>query len=163
MGSVMRLGFKTWREDLSRYKIRVLNEHDVISKARESKVLPVCNCSATKGKELESAVPRDFYVSAHNRRFYSWCEGLGLKYGVLSDLYGLHLWNEKEKFYDIHPSTLTRQQYRKLASKIYFKMELVGCNEFLYYGIPPVMCRPYFYMMIVTGLSICYTTKLPKE
>lgn len=161
MASVMRLGFHTWREDLARYKIQVLSEHDVIDKARELTVLPVCNCSAAKG--VEEAIPRLLYTGQHSLRFYNWCESLDLKYGVLSDLYGLLLWNEKAKSYDIHPSSLTKQKYRKLASKIFFKMESIGCNQFLYYGIPPVSCRPYFYMMIVTGLPIFYTTKLPKE
>lgn len=161
--SYMTLGFKTWREDLKRYNIRVLEDYEVLGKAKESNVLPITHCSATKGNKGEKAVPRDFYVSAPNMRFYNWCDHHTLEYGVLSDVYGLHLWNEEESFYDVHPSSLDKKQFRQLASKIYFKMESINCNEFLYHGLPPVRCRPYFYMMIITGMKIFYTTKLPKE
>lgn len=157
------MNFKTWREDLERYKITVLEDWEVLVKAKEPNVLPVTHCSVTKGTHGDKAVPKNFYISGPNLRFYNWCEDHSLEYGVLSDMYGLHLWNEEEKFYDVHPSSLSKQQYRQLASRIYFKMEAIQCDEFLYHGLPPMRCRPYFYMMIITGMKIFYTTKLPKE
>jgi hypothetical protein len=96
-----------------------------------------------------------------NLRFYKRCEELKIPYGVLSDKYGLHLHDEELSFYDIHPDTLSKQDFRKLGSKIYFKMESLGCDSFLFFNPSPVPSRPYFRMMITTGFKIYYTTKLP--
>jgi len=159
----MRLYPKTWREDLARYKIVILEESEVIKKARSSGVLSVTNCSRTKGELSDKKVPKEFYVSSLNLRFYRWCEKIKVPYGVLSDMYGLHLWNEEKEYYDVHPSKLNSFQFRKLGSLIYYKMESIKCNQLLYYGLPPVTCTPYFRMMIVAGFPIFYTTKLPKE
>lgn len=158
--SYLELNFKTWREDLERYKIRILEDYEVLGKAKESNVLPVTSCSAGKGV---NGVPSQLYTGKSNIRFYSWCEDNLLEYGVLSDRYGLLLWNEEAEVYDVHPSSLTKQKFRKLGSEIYFKMESISCDQFLFFGLPPVSCRPYFKMMLVAGMKIFYTTKLPKE
>lgn len=160
MGSYLDISYSTWREDLERYKIRVLSENEVLSKAMEPNVLPVTSCSAGKGVK---GTPIKLYTGIWNLRFYKWCIDNELDYGVLSDLYGLLLWNEVAEPYDVHPSSLDKQGFRRVASKIGFKMESIDRNQFLFFGLPPVSCRPYFYMMIITGMKIFYTTKLPKE
>lgn len=160
MASYLDLNYSSWREDLERYRIDVLDESEVLSIARQPNILPVTSCSLGKGFK---GTPSQLYTGVHNVRFYKWCDFNELKYGVLSDLYGLVLWDEVKDLYDVHPSKLDKQGFRKLASKIGFKMESIDCDKFLFFGLPPVSCRPYFYMMIITGFKIFYTTKLPKE
>ena len=160
MASYLDIGYHSWREDLARYRIQVLQEYEVLDRVRNPKVLPVTSCSVGKGVK---GTPSQLYTGKSNIRFYEWCDYHKMEYGVLSDLYGLLMWNETAEPYDVHPSSLDKQGFRRVASKIYFKMESINRSQFLYYGIPPVNCRPYFYMMIITGLKIFYTTKLPKE
>ena len=101
----MHLWYTTWREDLARYKINILEPSEVIVKAREPNVLVVTNCNATKGISEGSAIPKEFYVSKQNLRFYNWCEELDLRYGVISDEYGLFLCNEEKEYYDTIPGS----------------------------------------------------------
>lgn len=156
----MKIGFKSWRHDLKRYRIDVLTEDRVLQVAREPSVLPVTNCTRSKGI---AGIPKNLYNTAQNHRFYSWCEDLDLKYGVISDYYGLLMCDEEGELYDVAPGKLSDKDKRQIASKIYFKMESIDKSEFLFFGLPPVKLRPYFKLMIITGMKIYYTTKLPRE
>ena len=52
---------------------------------------PICYttfCSKTKGYMNDEDIPKNFYVSPRNLRFYAWAERNEVQYGILSDAYG---------------------------------------------------------------------------
>ncbi len=158
-----KIAAKSWREDISRVGIQYMDDpRRVLELVSNHDVLICSRCSRTKGDKTDKAVPKNFYVSKTNLQFYKWCEELNIKYGILSDLYGLHLWDKKKKFYDIHPSSLSQKQFKKLAKKIKKIMCKNRWSTFLYWNASPIMSAPYFYMMLLTGFKIYYITKLPK-
>jgi len=157
----IKISGETWLEDIINYGIIYLdNSISVKNLLKNEKVLPCTRCSKTKGKVGEEALPKDFYVSSQNLQFYSWCEKNKLKYGILSDMYGMHFWNEKKKFYDIHPSSLTDDDFERLGKLIREKMITNSFDSFLFWNSSPLMSAPYFYMMKLSGLKIFYITKL---
>lgn len=121
---------------------------------------PTTRCSKTKGKGGDRAVPRNFYLSTINLRFYAWAEGRGLEYGILSDLYGIHFWNESLAFYDIHPSTLTDDQLRALGQTIGRKCRMRKISSVVFAEMSPIFSVPYLVMLLNSGLQVAYTTRL---
>lgn len=152
-------GAQNWREEIARYGIVTLDTAEQIKEAMGKYSLLVCSrCSKTKTKK--TGIPKEFYVSKPNLQFYRWCEVHHLRYGILSDQYGVHMEDEVKEYYDIHPSTLSESQFRELAAKIRKRTLEQGCHGFLYFNSSPIMSSPYFYMMQLTGLKIFYITKL---
>lgn len=123
---------------------------------------PTTRCSKTKGKGGDRAVPRDFYLSQTNLRFYAWAEGHvpPLEYGILSDLYGVHFWNEALAFYDIHPSTLSDRQLLELGRTIGRKCRMRGITHLLFTDSSPIFSTPYLVMLLNSGLQVAYSMRL---
>jgi hypothetical protein len=157
-----RVRGETWREDLQREGIIYVSDPEEVRRLLAEKiVLPCTRCSKTKGSEGDEAVPRNFYLSRQNIRFYEWAEAYNLEYGILSDLYGMHFWDVKKPFYDIHPSSLTEEQFQELGRLIKEEMDSRGYRAALYWNSSPVMSVPYFYMFKMAGIQVYYITKLP--
>ena len=123
-------------------------------------VLWSSRCSRTKtGKD--NALPNEFYVSAINLGFYKYCEKNGFRYGILSDLYGVHFDDERLDFYDIHPTALTMERKKELGIIIRNKCRKRNYSKIIYYNSGPIMSKPYFDMLYYSGLKAYFITKLP--
>jgi len=116
-------------------------------------------CSKTKS-DVARGRPKDFYVSPVNKFFYRWAEEQGVRYGVLSDKYGLHLDDEELEHYDLHPSVLTVSDKQRLGRLIQQKASEAGFDSVVFYSPSPLMSVPYFEMLCYSGLEIFYTTRL---
>ena len=119
-------------------------------------------CSVTKKGGQSEAVPKDFYVSPLNLRFYRVCEQLGRRYGILSDLYGIHFDDEELPFYDIHPSELTDDRLIELGTMIGTKCRQRRIERLAFYNTSPIMSKPYFCMLAASGLETYFLTQLPR-
>ena len=152
---------KHWEEDtLNNYGIKYLKSLSEIKVLLSEGAILCSRCSAIKTVILEKAVPKDFYLSNINKNFYKWCEFNNFEYAILSDLYGLHWFDVEEKTYDIHPSSLTEEDFHKLSTIIRKRVIDRGYKSLIFYNTSPVMSKPYFYMMYLTGLPVYFITKL---
>jgi len=116
-------------------------------------------CCKTK-RARNRGKPKDFYFSPIVQLFCKFVEQNGLKYGILSDKYGLHLDSEELEYYDIHPASLTSQDKEKLGQLIREKVLRISSDSIVFYNPSPLMSIPYFEMLHYSGLNIWYTTRL---
>src|SRR5687767_10553912 len=97
---------RNWKEEVTeQWGIEVIN--DPVAVPRH--VLWTTRCSRTK-EDRQRGLPEEMYVSALNRYFYFYVKSHGLRFGVLSDKYGLHLDTERLAYYDVHPRELSGTQ-----------------------------------------------------
>jgi len=120
----------------------------------------VTRCSKTKLCQLGKSIPKYFYVSVQNLRFYASMESYGQHYGILSDKYGIHFDDEELEFYDIHPSELTAADKQKLGEIIRKKCLERGWTKLIFWNSSPIMSKPYFEILAASKLEIYYTTQL---
>lgn len=145
-----------WREELRRrWGIQMLDEVIVAG----NQVLWVTRCCRVKAG-VPSGTPEELYVSPVNRYFYMRMHQFGVKFGVLSDKYGLHLYNHRLPWYDIHPGTLTSQDKKRLGELIRTTALSEGFSQIVFYSPSPLMSVPYFEMLHYSGLAVTYTTRL---
>lgn len=148
-----------WRQEIrERWGIEVLENADSLPEA----VLWTTRCSKTKNG-VDCGRPKDLYVSPINRYFYRWAERAGVRYGVLSDKYGLHLDTEKLAYYDVHPSDLGLNDRVALGQLIRQKLEHIEIACIVFYSPSPLMSIPYFEMLYHSGLEIIFTTRLRQK
>ncbi len=119
-------------------------------------------CSVTKAVGKPKARPKEFYVSPLNLRFYRMCEQLGRRYGILSDLYGIHFDDEELPFYDVHPSELTDDRLIELGRIIGTKCRTRRIARVAFYNTSPIMSKPYFCMLAASELKVYFLTMLPR-
>ena len=123
------------------------------------KVLWASRCSKTKtGKDR--ALPNEFYVSPLNLLFYTAMEKYGLRYGICSDMYGMHMDDEYMDYYDVHPSTLSHEQKRDLGLIIGRKTREYGYEEIIFYNSSPLLSRPYFEMLWWADLPVYFISNI---
>lgn len=115
-------------------------------------------CSKTKA--ISQGFPKEMYVSAANLYFYRFVEQAGVRFGILSDKYGLHMDDESLGYYDIHPEALTSADKCRLGETIGNKAQLAGFGKIIFYNASPLMSKPYFEMLSRTGLNVSFTTRL---
>jgi hypothetical protein len=152
-------GGKDWREKLAEAGIIYLETAEGVKAAMARyKLLATSRCSKTKTKQ--TGVPKEFYVSSQNMAFYNWCERHKLRYGILSDEYGIHMDNEVREYYDIHPSKVSDEGFKKLAGLARAQLDRLGYQGVIYFNSSPIMSVPYFYLMQLTGTKVFYITKL---
>jgi hypothetical protein len=118
----------------------------------------VTRCSKTK--KANGGFPSQLYLSSLNQHFYKFVQARKLRYGILSDKYGLHLDREWLPSYDIHPSTLADEEKKILGRLIREKALNNGFTQIIFYNNSPLMSVPYFQMLYYSGLSTFYTTNL---
>uniref|UniRef100_A0A6M3IJ24 Uncharacterized protein n=1 Tax=viral metagenome TaxID=1070528 RepID=A0A6M3IJ24_9ZZZZ len=152
---------ESWRDDLAANSIIYLHDcHEINCLALSDKIQVCSRCSKTKGG-TQQGKPKDFYVGCINLKFYSWCEARNISYAILSDKYGLYLQDEVKDWYDVHPSSLQDEDFKKLGKLIRDKMKSIKKWGFLFYNTSPVMSNPYFKMMMYAGGPIYFITSLP--
>lgn len=121
--------------------------------------LCVTRCSKTKNG-IECGTPKELYISSVTKYFYRLMEEFALPYGVLSDRYGLHMYDEMLEYYDVHPKELTNLDKQALGALIREKARTRGFGVLIFYSPSPLMSVPYFEMLYYSGLSVFYTTAL---
>jgi hypothetical protein len=146
-----------WREQIGRrWSIHLLGEAN-------SPAAPLwcTRCAPVKG--IDRGVPSRLYQSRLISGFFALMERSGRRYGVLSDLYGLHMDDEDLAGYDLHPSRLTAEDKVRLGRVVGTKARLNGFQEVVFYNSSPLRSVPYFEILAASGLSVWYTTRLPAE
>ena len=91
-------------------------------------------------------------------------EKYSLRYGIISDMYGLHYDDEYLEFYDIHPSTLSQEDKKKLGNIIGKKMIERGYTKTIFYNTSPKLSIPYFEMLLYAkelyNIDIYFITRI---
>jgi hypothetical protein len=145
-----------WKQEIfDLWGIRLLREIECKSET----LLWTTRCCRTK-RDGALGRPREFYASPIVLFFCRLMEQARLRYGVLSDRYGLHLDSEELEWYDIHPASLCVEDKERLGKLIRQKALLMGFDSIVFYSNTPLMSMPYFEMLYYSGLSTWYTTKL---
>lgn len=145
-----------WRNEIrERWGIHLLSQYGPLV----GEALWVTRCSRTKSG-VHCGTPKELYVSSANRYFYRCMEKEDLRYGVLSDKYGLHFDDEELPYYDVHPRDLSRHDKEWLGQMIRDKALRRGFTQVIFYSQSPLMSVPYFEMLYYSGLDIFYTTAL---
>jgi len=124
-----------------------------------SDCLWVTRCSKTKTGR-KKGLPKEFYTSYLNVRFYEVVEKLGFRYGILSDHYGLHLDCERLEFYDKHPKELSIEDKMNLGEKIHRKCQKHGFSRIVFYNNSPLMSKPYFEILFYSKIESYFFTNL---
>jgi hypothetical protein len=97
------------------------------------------------------------------RFFYSFATGQQVPFAVVSDRYGLHFSDERRARYDIHPSSLSDEERRRLGKLIGKQARARKFSTLVFYNNSPMMSWPYFDMLAASGLGVFYTTRLPEN
>lgn len=151
-----------WKEEIKKF-FNITYVDNIEKLLEDHSVIWTTRCSKTKGKQTDKEIPRNFYLSQQNIAFYEFCESFNLNYGIISDLYGLHLMKEYLDFYDVHPSKLSTQDKEKLGKIIERKCKENGYKKIVYWNSSPFMSRPYFEMLsYVKDIEVFYITKLDR-
>ena len=151
-----------WRELLPKYNCKsyLTSSQDLALLFKKYDNVWFCTgCSKTKGKYKDTSIPKYFYVSDRLLNFYKYCELNKFNYGILSDKYGIHLMDESLSFYDIHPSSLTDEQFKGLGKQIGQKANKLNIDCFVYYNPSPMMAVPYFKMLNFANIDFYFITK----
>ncbi len=149
----------TWRQELSRrWGIVPLDEPP----PPRRDCFWVSRCSKIKAGR-ETGTPEELYQSNVNRYFFAFVRRHGLRHGILSDLYGLHLDCERLKTYDVHPSQLTAEHKFELGRLVGEKVRSAGFGTLVFYNNSPIRSRPYFEILAAADLRVFYTTRLRRD
>ena len=143
---------KNWQEEIrEEWNIRPLIE-------LSCNALWTSRCAPTKPVKI--GFPSEMYESPLLTKFYAFVEEHAVRYGIVSDMYGLHLDVERLPFYDIHPSLLDEAQKIELGAAIGNKATAAGFSSLVFYNGSPIRSVPYFKMLSNSGLDVFYTTRL---
>lgn len=127
------------------------------------KALWVTHCSKTKTGKTKS-VPKEFYVSPRCLLFYTTMEKYNFPYGIISDKYGIHFYDEELEWYDIHPSKLSIKQKMVLGKIIKEKLSNRKYENMVYYaGNVYLWVRPYLEILKYSGIPTFYVQSLKNE
>lgn len=148
--------------DVEKYGIQYIDKFDDI--LFKDNLLWTSRCSKTKGKNQDIATPKTFYISPLNLLFYRYMEKYSLRYGIISDMYGLHYDDEYLEFYDVHPSTLSQEDKKKLGNMIGKKMIERDYTKTIFYNTSPKLSIPYFEMLLYAkelyNIDIYFITRI---
>jgi hypothetical protein len=148
---------RAWRTQLdNQWGIRTLDSIDPSLKS----ALWTTRCSKTK--TVAQGTPEQLYGSHSNLFFYKFVRAANLRFGIVSDKYGIHFDDECLPYYDIHPGDLTSAAKRRLGSLVREKLRSRGYSEIVFYNASPLMSLPYFEILAFSQLKVHYTTRLPK-
>ena len=88
-------------------------------------------CSAEKDDSLKSAItavsPDVLYKSRRIQSFMRKCREKGVRWGILSDQYGVWFSNETHVWYEKHPDSVTEQEFAALLAD--FDSKLAAFDE----------------------------------
>ena len=154
-----RIAWKEMVADWRRYirrRWRIIPVESV--KAVWGPALWTTRCSRTK--PVPQGFPHEMYLSPITNAFFRFVHKHGLRYGVLSDRYGLHLDIERLPYYDVHPSELSDADKQALGLAIRRKVEQLGFDRIVFYNVSPLMSVPYFEMLFYSGLPTYFIRSL---
>ena len=147
-----------WQEEiLQRWRIR----HVAMEALRPGDHLWTSRCARTK--DLPEGTPRDLYRSDLLEEFYGFTERNGLRYGIVSDRYGLHLDDEVLPYYDVHPSMLSGADKRDLGAVVKRKTLAAGYGSIVFFAHSPLMSRPYFEILDHAEINVFFVTTLRSQ
>lgn len=147
---------KFWKDVIIHdYGFKYITQFDQIP----SDVIWTTSCSKTKSSK-KKGIPKDFYQGRYNHLFYKYIEKYDLKYGIISDKYGIHMYDENLDFYDIHPKELTNKDKKKLGLKIRKKINEYGYEKLVFYYPSPLLSHPYFEMLWYSKIPTYYISKI---
>lgn len=157
------INWKLWKNEIKeKFNIEYIDNLQNI--VFNDDIILITRCSKIKNKSVIKEIPKNFYLSDLNKKFYIFCETNYLKYGILSDKYGIHFFDEKLNYYDIHPSSLTNDDFIKLGFTIRRKLLERNINKVIFYNDSPILSFPYFKMLFFANLNkVYFITKLKKE
>ncbi len=148
----------TWKDEINRHwGIRCVS----ISTLALDRYLWISRCAKTK--MVVEGTPRDLYRSELLEEFYGFVDLHRLRYGVISDRYGLHMDDEVLSYYDIHPSTLSDSAKRELGRIVARKAADAGYHSVVFFAHSPLMSRPYFEILGYSKLDVYYVTTLRSQ
>lgn len=107
------------------------------------KVLYITHCSKKKHNVNSWTTPEKLYSASYLQKFIKKCKEMKVKWGILSDKYGIIFPNQRIKWYELSPSFLLkhRAESKKLVKKL--QRQLQGFNKiFFYYN--PGRFHPYY-------------------
>lgn len=94
-----------------------------------------CKDKASHVRETGEAVtPDKLYVEPGIQEFMERCKEEEVHWAILSDLYGIYFSNERHKWYERHPDTVTLQEEEKIISD--FDSKLSSYSDILFYARP---------------------------
>ena len=152
----------SWKD----WKTKIKNDFGIIAINTSEELTHIINaqntiittrCSKTKtGKNR--AIPKHFYVSDLNIKFYDAMDSNDYYYGILSDKYGIHFKDEELDYYDIHPSSLTSERKIELGEMIKEKVIARGYESLIFYNTSPIFSKPYFDMLKILDIPVYFFT-----
>lgn len=93
------------------------------------------HCSKEKEPNLKgtdiTVTPDKLYTSAGIQQFMKRCQEQNVIWGVLSDLYGVYLSNERHVWYEKHPDTVTLQKKGIIVQD--FNIKLSSYDEIFFF------------------------------
>jgi hypothetical protein len=100
------------------------------------------------------------YDSYITRYFYRFVLHHHLPFAIISDMFGLHFWDEQLGYYDLHPGALSAKERAALGNVIREKALQRGFRTLVFYNNAPLMSTPYFQILSHSGLKVHFTTRL---
>jgi hypothetical protein len=96
------------------------------------------HCSAKKDDSLQNSAkivtPDKLYMATPTQRFMSRCKEQSVNWAIFSDKYGVWFPEEKHKWYEKDPDTVTPQEFEGLIRN--FEQRLVQYDEIWFYHNP---------------------------
>ena len=146
---------KAWQQEL--YRVWGVKYVPIESLALDDH-LWTSRCARTK--RVPQGKPRELYRSDLLEEFYRFVELNRLRYGIVSDRYGLHMDDEVLGYYDVHPSTLSMTDKCNLGATVGRKAVDAGYGSLVFFAHSPLMSRPYFEILGHSRLEVFYVTTL---
>ncbi|MFH8119740.1 MAG: hypothetical protein QXS37_02970 [Candidatus Aenigmatarchaeota archaeon] len=111
------------------------------------RVLYITHCSKKKNNIRSKTLAENLYSATYLQRFIKKCKELDVKWGILSDKYGIVFPKQKIKWYDLSPSHLLKNQTesKKLIKKVTRQLQRFN-KIFFYYN--PGRFHPFYRYLI---------------
>lgn len=98
----------------------------------------VTHCSAKKDDSLKhtgkQVTPDKLYTATPTQRFIDRCKRMGVEWAIFSDLYGIWFPDEKHRWYNKHPDTVSEEEFNYLVRN--FEEKLGNYDEIYFYHNP---------------------------
>lgn len=119
------------------------------------KVLLLGTCSKTK-RPVQQGTPVQLYGSWQVELLDRVCRKNGLRYGVLSDEYGVVMDRETVVNYDTPPDAVTEDGFKRLGEVLATKMEVAGFSRLCLFTVNPKRTVPYCKIILGSGLPFTW-------
>jgi len=78
--------------------------------------------------------PEELYTATPTQRFMKTCNNKNVNWAIFSDEYGIWFPNEKHKWYEKDPNSVSKDEFDKLVKD--FEVKLVNYDEIFFYHNP---------------------------